>query len=294
MRDVNKKTGDQTAAGGKIAAGNKTAAGDKTGAGDKTAALAKYQTQLLAHGRTEKIGWLEAIPLKLAGHKDGKRGLPKQDDAGDWTSAVLSHETHSFKEFCGRTWGQLQIDLADHFSRLGYLADEAKRLGKRLEEVSQELEKAECSTAPPSAADRRKGEELLSENQIKQRRARENAKRLQPYRSAKQAHETELRNCLQEAVRIRSGIIEANNSARLICERVMDHTRQRLDVYWNAVLDNHPEAERLPAVPSVRLIPEAELVYFQQHRTFLEDAARTISYLSMKYNITIEKEEEAA
>ena len=260
-------------------------------AGGETGTLAKYQTYLLTYGKAEKIGWFESIPLKLAGRKDGPRGLPKKDDAGEWNSAVLSRESHSFKEFCDRTWGRLQIDLAERFSRLGYLIDEAERLEKRLEEIRQELEKVESTMATASGVERHRGEELLSESLIKHRRDRENVKRLQPYRSAKQTIEDELRECLQEAIAIRSEITEANNAARLICERVMDHTRQRIDVYWNAALKRHPHGERLPAAPSVRLVPEAELVYFQQHRLFLEAAAETISYLSLKYDITNEKEE---
>lgn len=262
--------------------------------GGETGALAKYQTRLLTHGKAGRIGWFESIPLKLSGRKDGSCGLPKKDDVGEWNSAVLSRESHSFKEFCDKTWGRLQIDLAERFSRLGYLVNETERLEKRLEEIRQELEKAENITATASGAERHRGEELLSERQIKHRRARENAKRLQPYRSVKQSLEVELRECLQEAIAIRSEITEANNTARLICERVMDHTRQRIDVYWNAALNSHPQGERLPAAPSVRLVPEAELVYFQQHRLFLEAAAETISYLSLKYDITNEKKEDAA
>lgn len=262
----------------------------QTYVGCGTGNLTRYQTRLLARGKARRIGWLEAIPLKLAGHRDGTRGLPKKDDAGEWASAVLSRESHSFKEFCDRTWGRLQIDLAEQFSRLGYLAEEAERLENRLEEIREELEKAEGNTTSDSLAERHRGEELLSENQIKHRRTRENERRLQPYRSARRTIETRLRECLQEAIAIRSEITEANNATRLICERVMDHTRQRLDVYWQSALVSHPEGERIPAVPSVRLVPEAELVYFQQHRPFLEDAAEKISYLSLKYDITNEKE----
>ena len=264
----------------------------QTYVGCGTGNLTRYQTRLLARGKARRIGWLEAIPLKLAGHRDGTRGLPKKDDAGEWASAVLSRESHSFKEFCDRTWGRLQIDLAERFSRLGYLTEEAGRLENRLEEIQQELEKAEGTTTSDSLTERHKGEELLSENQIKHRRARENDRRLQPYRSARQMIEIKLRECLQEAIAIRSEITEANNAARLICERVMDHTRQRLDVYWQSAIDSHPEGGRLPAVPSVRLVPEAEIVYFQQHRPFLEDTAEKISYLSLKYDITKEKEKE--
>ena len=262
--------------------------------GGKHSVLTRYHIRLLAHGRARRVGWLEAIPLKLSGHKDGSRGLPKKDDSGKWTSAVMSREIHSFKEFCDRTWGRLQIDLEEHFSRLGYLEGEAERLGKRLEEIQKELERVEGTTTSVSITERHRGEELLSENQIKNRRIRENAKRLQPYRSAKQKLQTELRECLQEAIAIRSEITEANHAARLICERVMDHTRQRIDVYWDAALDSHSEREKIPVIPSVRLIPEAEFIYYQQHRTFLEDAAETIGYLSLKYDITTEKEEKAA
>lgn len=89
---------------------------------------------------------------------------------------------------------------------------------------------------------------------------------------------------------IKNEISEANKSVRLVCKQVMDHMRQRMDVYWNSSMRTHPEGENMPVIPSLKIVPDAELLYFKQHKSFLEDAEGTIEYLNMKYDVTNEKE----
>ena len=253
--------------------------------------MIETQTHVLEKGKTRNIGWFESIPLRIAGRRDGRNGLPREDQTGNWYSAILSREVHSYKEFCDRVWGKLQIDIAEHFARLGYLLDNLKQLESDLDEYRNQLNVME-KMDPEDKLSRRKGEEMLSESQITARRTKEHLRKLQPIKNTIQSLEAEFTESLQEATLLKNAIKEANNGARIICERVMDHTRLRVDVYWNAAFARHPENSRMPVIPVIQLIPDAEIVYFSQHKTFLDEAEKTISYLTQKYDITTEKKEE--
>ena len=251
--------------------------------------ISKMQNRMLSKGKTKRLSLFERIPLIIAGRSDGSRGLPRLSENGDWTSAILNREVHSYKEFCDKAWGKLQIDIAERFSKLGYLIDEAKRLEANAEKARERLDEAAKSTSS-SGKERKHGEERLSESQVGSRRSRERAKQLQPLKSAVQNIESEVKDCLREAIMIKSEISEANKAVRLVCKRVMDHTRQRMDVYWNSSMRTHPEGANMPVIPSLKIVPDAELLYFKQHKSFLEDAEGTIEYLNMKYDVTNEKE----
>lgn len=256
----------------------------------KVMTMLEHQNYMLEKGKTKNIGFFESVSLKIAGRSDGAHGLPRQDGGGEWISPMLSKEIHSYKEFCDRIWGKLQIDISDKFARLGYLLDNLKSLEGQLEEARGRLEKAQ-SIGEPDYHIKKRGEEHLSENQVVSRRKRYHQKQLQPFMSSVQSLGNELKENLKEAILLENEITEANNAARLICERVMNHTRQRMDVYWNASYASHPKKNNLPVTPGIRLIPDAELMYFRQHKQFLDKAEETIDYLKVKYDVTTEKEE---
>ena len=58
----------------------------------------------------------------------------------------------------------------------------------------------------------------------------------------------------------------------MICNRVKDHTLQRLDIYWNASFQKHPDKVLMPAVPSVKLSSGAEVTYVHSHEMLIQRA----------------------
>ena len=69
----------------------------------------------LRKGKIKGLGFWERILLKITGFLDGRRGLPREDENGYWTSPHLDKEVHSYDEFSTRMFGQLQIDKKDDY-----------------------------------------------------------------------------------------------------------------------------------------------------------------------------------
>lgn len=230
-----------------------------------------------------------SISLLIAGRRDGLRGLPRLSEAGDYTSPFLNRELHRYKTFCDQAWGALERELAEPFSRLGYLDVAIKRLSLDIERTTQKIIDAKSETVPIA---RKPGEDQLSEQQVQARRLRERAKQLQPLTSELEALESESRACIDEANQIRNELSEHHKAVRLACKRQMDLTRQRIDLYWHYALQTHPAAQDIPVIPSLKLVPDAELVFFHQHRSFLTDPETEISYLNLNYDVTNEEEAE--
>ena len=250
--------------------------------------IERRQNRLLKKARGEKIGFVESIPLRIAGRCDGAKGLPKPDADGVWASSVSTKEIHSYKEFCDRAWARVQLDLSEDYSRLEFLSEMMAVLKEQLDTAKKHLD--EANTGELVDKERKSGEELLSATQVRNRRAREHHKTLSPFRDTVHSLEVEIRELLQEATVIRSRIIEVTNGTRMICEKAKDHTRQRIDVYWNATLKNHPQKESVPVTPTIRMLPDAEIVNTKAHRRLLEELEDITTHLVPKYNIAMEGE----
>lgn len=235
------------------------------------------------------IGFFEAFPLKIAGMIDGARGLPKRDPDGNLSSPFEEKELHFIMEQCSIHWGKRQIREAGNYIRLGELLDQIAELNREADEVQDAIAKRRQEVTPDTS-ERRRGEEQLPEELIKARRIREYEKGFEPLKQRLAKLQAQIRELLSEADALRNQITEANNITRMICRKAMDHTRQRIDIYWNGVLKKHPNSADIPATPELRMIPGAEITYYRQHRAFLEEAAKTIHYLDMKYDLTTEKE----
>lgn len=112
---------------------------------------------------------------------------------------------------------------------------------------------------------RKRGEELLSEAQVRARRRREFERKAAVVR----AQAAEIGNTLAEHYlelsKLHSIVTDAESEARLSCKRAENHTRQRIDAYWRSVLRTHPEQERMPAFPLVLPGANAERAYFERY-----------------------------
>ena len=133
-------------------------------------------------------------------------------------------------------------------------------LGSKLE-MERENEK---NTVPNTNFARKRGEEELSESQVIARRKREDAKRMAQIHAGVVRLENELTEKYLELSDLQHNAEELTKVVRLLCERVMMHTNQRLDIYWRAVLRVHPDRDRMPMiVKEVSIIPRAEQTYLK-------------------------------
>jgi len=207
--------------------------------------------------------------MRRLGRQDGLAGLPRRSEEGVWDSPLLYQEFSAYSEFCDREWGAAQLELQDDYAAVEGLLDAIRRREAVLERLLQNVP-APSGEEQPSG--RLPGEEALSDTQVQARRRREAERRKLPYHAQVQALQRELQSAYDELDRRQGRILETNNAARLICQRLQKHTEQRAAAYWSAALRVHPAKAQLPARPEPLPQSEAELTYLAQHRT-LEDEA---------------------
>lgn len=234
--------------------------------------MRKQRYKKVNNGKGKKIGSFEVICLKIRGFCDGRKGFPRQTDSNDWYSPFMNQEVNSFEEFCSHTWGSLQIENEGEYARLEELMD-GIRQKKRLLEAA----KADFAVATTRENDlefaRKKGEDNLTNAQIRARRKAEKEKKLAPVKKKAAGLEQELKNAEEAFSALHSKLVEDDNTTRLICHRVRDHILMRLDVYWNSALRCHPDGSSMPVVPVMELKDEAEEAYLSLHKVLMKRAA---------------------
>lgn len=226
-----------------------------------SALLEKEHSRELLLGGTKHLGLFETLRMRLAGRADGRIGLPRKNDDGEWTSVVISREITAYEEYCAKTWGDLQIRLHWAHCRSNVLVEELLRLDEQIEEAM-----AAMNNVPTLSSDvRKQGEESLSDSQVAARRQRETerARIREKERLTRLRKEYEER--FDELSLLHSFIAESGNEVRHICERVMDHTRQRIDVYWRAAFRVHPNNDSMPVVSMSLRQSGAESIYLENH-----------------------------
>ena len=234
--------------------------------------MRKQRHKKVNTGKGKKVGFFESIGLKIKGFCDGRKGFPRQTDSNDWYSPFMNQEVNSFEEFCSHTWGSLQIENEGEYARLEELMD-GIRQKKRLLEVAKEDLAVVAKRENDSEPVRKKGEDKLTDAQVRARRKDEKEKKLAPVKSKIAGLEQELKNAEEAFSDLHSKLVEDDNTTRLICHRVRDHVLMRLDVYWNSALRRHSDGASMPVVPILDLKDEAEEVYLRPHKELMKRAA---------------------
>ena len=147
------------------------------------------------------------------------------------------------------------------------------RQKKRLLEAAKADFAVAATRENDSESARKKGENNLTDAQIRARRKAEKEKKLAPVKKKVAGLEQELKNAEEAFSSLHSKLIEDDNTTRLICHRVRDHILMRLDVYWNSALRCHPDGASMPVVPVIELADEAEEAYLSLHKVPMKRAA---------------------
>ena len=234
--------------------------------------MRKQRYKKVNNGKGKKIGSFEAICLKIRGFCDGHKGFPRQTDSNDWYSPFMNQEANSFEEFCSHTWGSLQIENEGEYARLEELMYDIRQKKGLLEVAKADFTAADKRENDSESA-RKKGEDNLTDAQIRARRKAEKEKKLAPVKKKVAGLEQELKNAEEAFSALHSKLVEDDNTTRLICHRVRDHILMRLDVYWNSALRRHPDGASMLMVPVMELKDEAEEVYLSLHKILMKRAA---------------------
>lgn len=233
----------------------------------------------LNKGKVKGVGFIEKIGLKIAGFIDGKRGLPRKEETGEWISPHLIREIHAYDEFTSKMFGSLQIEQETSYAHLGELMDSIVNTRMLLAEAEEDLDKA-FDEEKNTDISRKYGESKLTDEQVVARRTNEKSKRLAPFQARVCSLQEKLTSETVEFSELRNLIIEEINSTRMICKRVEEHIHQRIAVYYNSALRKHPDNNRMPAAPCVDIVSNAEIVYLNPHRVIMQKAellSKTIS-----------------
>ena len=234
--------------------------------------MRKQRHKKVNNGKGKKVSFLESIGLKIKGFCDGRKGFPRQIGKEDWYSPFINQEVNSFEEFCSHTWGSLQIENEGEYARLKELMDGIRQKKGLLEVARAELGVANRRESDSESA-RKKGEDKLTDAQIRTRRKAEKEKKLAPLKNKVAGLEQELKDAEEAFSDLHSKLVEDDNTTRLICHRVRDHILMRLDVYWNSALGRHPDGASMPVVPTLELKDEAEEAYLRPHKELMKRAA---------------------
>lgn len=252
----------------------------------------KRRTRELRRGKARRLGPVEAFTLKVYGYTDGKFGMPREISEGAWSSPFLQKELDAQHEHRERVWGTTQIELKPYHMRveslLTVIAAQERKLGELQVKIHPVNESA-CTS-------RKRGEENLTDAQVGARRQRELDRQNAKVRA--DCHEIweHLEAYYEELSILHCYITESENTAKLTCERVMDHTRQRIDAYWRAAMWVHPQAADMPSVPDLPRETEAEAAYMEQHALRNQAVAATLEDYRKKQEAlqANEADEEAA
>ena len=225
----------------------------------------------------------EERQLRRMGKKDGKMGHPSVDSDGKLMSPNIEKEHEALKEKCNEIWALLQLQDERNFSKMKDLFGKTKRMEQELTKANAEL--AEKLSQIPDLSLRKNGDENLNDAQVVMRRRREYEAEIKPYKDRVQSIRSEMMGSVMEAEKTLTEITERQNYTRLRCQKLFDHTRQRIDIYYRAALIKHPQRQNMPLSVKVDLIHEAEATFLSQHHDYVKQAEEHILYLKHTYDL---------
>lgn len=202
--------------------------------------------QSLDKGRVKSLGPVEKLTMRYAGWVDGRHGLLRSTENGDWQSSVLKQEVDSYEEFCASQMGRLKFEEEDEFKNLNILFDTVVPLKTNLAAAREILKNALAEDVDLTR--RKEGEESLTEVQVTARRNREREESLLPFKRAVSESEKALSDTIEAIFTSLSQVKESFDSAAKITNRVLQHHQRRIDIYWRSAVRQMPD---LPALPNV-------------------------------------------
>jgi len=234
----------------------------------------KY-THRIEYDATSPLTRKEIRKATRKGKRAGKKGLPRIDENGNYTSPDISEIMHSYDEYESAIWAQHQTDsieklssLREHLCRVGDIEQEISISRKELEEFCKESEKIPIV--------RKNGEEKLSEAAVYARRTRDSVRQKAALSGRITTLKNELSSHIREIAVLRSWFYEADNATRMVSQKVANHTQRLLDCLWNGALKTHPDRDSLPAAPNVQLTPRGEILFFEFHEEMILKEAETV------------------
>lgn len=195
----------------------------------------------------------ERISMKYAGWVDGRKGLLRCDENGEWCSSVLKQEVDAFEEFCAKQIALLKIEEENEFREMNVLFDKVIPLRKKIYDAKAKVDV--LMNEQINFNQRKPGEESLTDVQVDARRRREHNKLLQPLQADVAQYTDELWTTINKIYEKLSQIKESFDSTMKMNERMLQHSQRKIDVYWRSAMHHVPD---LPPLPKVKFSNNSE------------------------------------
>ncbi len=198
----------------------------------------------LKNRKRARVGPVEKLFLTKAGKDDAKVELPKEGVDGRWMTAFIQREIGSCRETIAKKLLVVQNKLFDHYANamelVGKIQYVEKKAARVLEEIPEEPTDEELNC-------RRSGEEELTKEQVQKRRIREYEKQKLSLEEKADSILDEAADDVKKLIREESFISQVENLVDIYVARVTNHSRQRIDAYWNALYSYGTDKGRIPS-----------------------------------------------
>ncbi len=237
--------------------------------------ICNYLGKRLMMSRRSELNALEKGLLTLRGRRDGAAGLPRTAEDGQWTSPFIQQELNACSEAHSKIFGTLSMTLDEEYVQAVYLSERIDCASDRIAELEGTLPE------PPRAAElslRKRGEENLSDSQVQSRRKRESDKARGQIKGQIRALEEQADRDFDQLIQLKSDLDQKEKEAEIVCSRILSHTQQRIDYYWNVILCCAKGGSSHLPVTFTGLVPsEAADQYRRLHEEDARRIERTIS-----------------
>lgn len=227
-----------------------------------------YQENLAP--KSKRLGKIPLSPngvhkllITLRGRRDGKRGLPRQDQNNHWQSPYIAGEQNKVETFEANEWAALEIEIAK-------LQQKSQSITLELEEKKEALAALQKNEPPKPTEQEINAKHSFEEGKnseiIRRRRQGEWQKQHAGYYNAITTLKNRITELQNKRVDVLTIIEETECITRLICEKKRELHRQYIDAYYHGVLKTNPERDTMP--PSLQINDwreYAQQLYVKQH-----------------------------
>jgi hypothetical protein len=200
----------------------------------------------------------ETFLMALKGKRDGKIGLPRQDENSNWYSPQCSKEAGAYYAFTAKKWARAENKNAALHREIATLERNANNKQHQLDRLAAECPPApEINFACP-------GEEGVNPEILRKRRQSEHQAAYRKYFAKCDELRSYIEQALDKISEHRARTAEVENITRLICERAKHRSEQRISAYWHGLLCTNANME-IPVSPAKIKDSDAERIYFSHH-----------------------------
>jgi hypothetical protein len=202
--------------------------------------------------RTDAAGRLPVrlrLRLRRQGRLDGRRGVPdpflfQDDEVGTTTTAMRARLAAEFGEEMANLLAERVTELNGLRARFGPVDDVVAQKRAELSAAQDKLRTIEGNRpGPGTAPERRRGDELQTDDIVRARRAREQAARENTASAKIEALTRDLATGQQERADLVARINALRAKARADVAALRATAEVRLAVYDHALLRRHPDAD---------------------------------------------------